>query len=104
MVDFSLEAHEDPNATCLKFIGEFQGVVVDDFESKIFGYIQNAKNRIEMDLSETPYIDSRAAAFLKTCLAMASKESKRIVLKNPSEQVRKVLSLLHIDKLFQDES
>jgi len=58
-------------------------------------------SRIVLDLSDCPYVDSSGIALLVDALNRSHKEKKAFLLAAPGPQVRSVLQLTKLDKIFQ---
>lgn len=56
--------------------------------------------RVEVDLSDVSYIDSSGIASLVEGLQFAKSKSKLFVLSNPSKQVKAIMELARLDKVF----
>lgn len=56
--------------------------------------------RVEVDLSNVNYIDSSGIASLVEGLQFAKSNSKDFVLSNPSKQVKAIMELARLDKVF----
>ena len=57
-------------------------------------------SRVEVDLSGVSYIDSSGIASLVEGLQFAKSQSKKFVLSNPSKQVKAIMELARLDKVF----
>jgi anti-anti-sigma factor len=100
--NFTIEQHKIDNETLqLKFVGEFQGMAVEDFEPKIMAALNACKKKLILNLKDAPYVDSQAVALFKK-LADAAQASKRhLVIQAPNPGVDKVLKILHLDKVIE---
>jgi anti-sigma B factor antagonist len=56
--------------------------------------------RVEVDLSGVSYIDSSGIASLVEGLQFAKSQSKIFILSNPSKQVKAIMELARLDKVF----
>ncbi|MFK8010697.1 MAG: STAS domain-containing protein [Marinicellaceae bacterium] len=56
--------------------------------------------KVEVDLCQVSYIDSSGIASLVEGLQFAKSESKLFVLSNPSKQVKAIMELARLDKVF----
>lgn len=57
-------------------------------------------NTVEVDLSQVKYIDSSGIASLVEGLQFSKSNKKQFILTKPSTQVRSIMELARLDKVF----
>ncbi len=60
----------------------------------------NANPKVYVDLSGVKYIDSSGIASLVEGLQFSKSNNKKFVLTNPSKQVKAIMELARLDKVF----
>lgn len=59
-----------------------------------------SSQKLSVDLSEVDYIDSSGIASLVEGLQFSKSNNKKFVLTNPSKQVKAIMELARLDKVF----
>ena len=59
-----------------------------------------SSQKVSVDLSEVNYIDSSGIASLVEGLQFSKSNNKEFVLTNPSKQVKAIMELARLDKVF----
>jgi anti-anti-sigma factor len=89
-------------AVCnLKMQGKFTFSDHSNFKEVLQVFKDGAVNQIEVDLSQVEFVDSAALGLLLLVRDEAKKASKRIVIKNPQGQVKKMFEISRFYELFE---
>ena len=90
----------DKDSVMLKIKGEFSGMDAIEFESQLMGHLDVTTKKLILNLQEVPYIDSAALMLLAKCAEEAQKSHKEIVLLDPTDNIKKVLDITNMRRLF----
>ena len=90
MTDFAVRA--DPEGV-LWLAGEFDLAAIDAFEAAV-GVVLDAQRDLVLDLSELTFLDSTG---IRAFLVVAGQVSGGVILRRPTQAVRRVLGLVGID-------
>ena len=89
--------------TCTIFAkGEIDLSNSNELRKTILGVLKTDQ-KVRVNLSDVNYIDSSGIASLVEGLQMAKSQKKSFVLIQPSEQVKAIMELARLDKVFTIE-
>ena len=94
-----IKFEKNDNGTIIYATGEIDLSNSHELRKTILAALK-ADIRVEVDLSEVSYIDSSGIASLVEGLQFAKSKSKEFVLSNPSTQVKAIMELARLDKVF----
>lgn len=92
-----------PNDLNIAISGRFDYTTVPEFKSLYGGDQVTLPPVIVIDLTQTESIDSTALGMLLMLRRRAGGDLASITLKNPNEDIIKILSIAHLDSMFQIE-
>ena len=91
----------EPGYSVIRLSGEWEGVAVLENKDKLLSLVeQNPNPNLMVDLAEIEYIDSAAVGALIEMAKKADSKKAKLVLVNLHPNVKKVLNIAHVDKLF----
>lgn len=73
----------------------------DYFRSESQAALTNGQRNVEVDLSETVFVDSSGLGALVTLYKLASRRSGKVTLLHPQPPVRQMLELTRLDRVFE---
>jgi anti-sigma B factor antagonist len=77
-------------------LGESAVFLVESLEK----VLKDDAGHVLLDLSKINYIDSTGIGELVAYLGRFQSRDRKLILVNPSERIRKLLALAHLDELF----
>ncbi len=83
----------------VKISGRFDFSIYQQFR-KVTQQASTGITLINIDLSETEYMDSSALGMLLVLRDKVGEKKEAIVIKNSNEEVKKILTIANFDKLF----
>lgn len=83
--------------------GELDLSVADELRDLLDGLIGAGRARIDIDLSETRFVDSRAIGVLIGAQKRAHVVGGRILVRRPQSTVRKAFDILGLSPIFEIE-
>ena len=92
----------DRSAT-VHLAGELDLSVADELRDLLDGLIGAGRARIDIDLSETRFVDSRAIGVLIGAQKRAQVVGGRILVRKPQSTVRKAFDILGLSPVFEIE-
>ncbi len=81
--------------------GELDLSVADELRDLLNGLIGDGRAHIEIDLSETKFVDSRAIGVLIGAQKRAQGAGGRILVRKPQSTVRKAFDILGLSPVFE---
>ena len=98
-LDHTVENGE--RAATVYLSGELDLSVADELRDLLDGLITGGRARIELDLSETRFVDSRAIGVLIGAQKRAQVAGGRILVRKPQSPVRKAFDILGLSPIFE---
>ena len=87
--------------TVLRLSGVFEGMAAISGEAKLAEILKTVKTKnLWLDLSEIVYIDSSAIGALINLTKAAVEKKVQMSLFKPTENVKKVLNITHVDRMI----
>ena len=83
--------------------GELDLSVADELRDLLDGLIGNGRAHIELDLSQTRFVDSRTIGVLIGAQKRAHGAGGRILVRRPQPTVRKAFDILGLSPVFEIE-
>jgi len=83
--------------------GELDLSVADELRDLLDGLIVGGRAHIELDLSQTRFVDSRAIGVLIGAQKRAQRVGGRILVRRPQSTVRKAFDILGLSPIFEIE-
>ena len=83
--------------------GELDLSVADELRDLLDGLIGGGRSHIELDLSDTRFVDSRAIGVLIGAQKRAQFAGGRILVRKPQSTVRKAFDILGLSPIFEIE-
>lgn len=83
--------------------GELDLSVADELRDLLDGLIRAGRARIDLDLSQTRFVDSRAIGVLIGAQKRAQGAGGRILVRKPQSTVRKAFDILGLSPIFEIE-
>ena len=83
--------------------GELDLSVADELRDLLDGLIGGGRAHIELDLSQTRFVDSRAIGVLIGAQKRAQRVGGRILVRRPQATVRKAFDILGLSPIFEIE-
>ena len=70
------------------------------FQKKILSVLVDKPEKIVLDLSDVPYMDSSGVASMVKMLSHANDGGMKLKIANPSEKVRSIMEITNLDSVF----
>ena len=96
----TVHASQDNNEIQIRIDGRFDFSVHREFRDAYKGDGRSYQ-RYVVDLSQTEYMDSSALGMLLLLREHAGGDSARVIIRNPTDGIRKILGIANFDKLFE---
>ena len=97
----SISVRRTENEIAIELGDRFDFSVVDQFRKSYESLGDVGENAVTIDMKHTRYIDSSALGMLINARKYFSEKNIKIILCNPGEQIKKVLSISRFDKKFE---
>lgn len=91
---------EDGRLTCV-LSGDLDVYAAVSFEERLVGSVTPEDRDVVVDLAEVRYVDSSGLGTLVALRKRLEREGKKMILARPSEEVRKLLELVRLTKVFE---
>lgn len=98
-LDHKVESGE--RSATIRLAGELDLSVADELRDLLDGLIGGGRARIDIDLSETSFVDSRAIGVLIGAQKRAQCVGGRILVRKPQSTVRKAFDILGLSPVFE---
>ena len=98
-LDQTVESRE--RSATVHLSGELDLSVADELRELLDGLIGGGQARIELDLSQTRFVDSRAIGVLIGAQKRAQGAGGRILVRHPQATVRKAFDILGLSPIFE---
>ena len=85
----------------LKLVGRLDAAAVKLVKENVETLVTKHITTIVMDMSDVDFIDSSGLGCLVSCMRLASKENGDIKLASLQEQIRSLLELTRLHRVFQ---
>ena len=89
------------NSATVRLAGELDLSVSDELRDLLDGLITSGHSRIELDLDEIDFVDSRAIGVLIGAQKRAERAGGRIRVRRPQATVRKAFDILGLRPVFE---
>jgi anti-sigma B factor antagonist len=99
-----IRSKTDNGTTVIEVAGTVDLYSAPDLRSSLLDAVPKASDGVVVDLREVSYMDSSGVAVLVEGLRSARSNDTRLVLREPSRPVMKVLELAKLDELFDIEA
>lgn len=102
MIDVSIKFEELNDKLICKINGDFDAYHSAEIKKQIKEKMENSTvNKIVIDMSDVPYIDSAGLGAMVAILKDARHLGKEIVLLSPRQNVRRIFEMTRLDKVFK---
>lgn len=92
--------HGDEQSNIIVLQGEIDIYSAPDFKEQLYRIIDEGQQSIVLECSELSYIDSMGLGILVGALKRLKEQNRDIVVRNPKNNIRKLLRITGLDKVF----
>jgi len=92
--------NNENNYWCVELVGEVDVYTAGELKEVFMSIIEEKKENIKIDAEKLEYIDSTGLGILIGALKRLKKDDKNIIISNIRPNVKKLLNITGLDKIF----
>jgi anti-sigma B factor antagonist len=92
--------HSDEQSNIIVLTGEIDIYSAPDFKEQLYRIIGEGRQSVILECEELSYIDSMGLGILVGALKRLKEQERDIVVRNPKSNIRKLLRITGLDKVF----
>lgn len=100
-MELSIQSNCEKDQCTLEVVGEIDVSNADSFRKALHDLIDKSPQRIVVDLSQAPYIDSTGIGVLMGANQNAQEKQVSLAVHCPHENIKRVFSMLGVDQQLE---